>query len=130
MSTFKHHGRVQQTLILLALAAAFAFGATARTASADHYHVNCVGHGFVHGGADSDGSFHSRVETGCSSTYRTCEIWSSGTYRGGDTTPDSGTTCNAWSNAFGSYAECASYAQVYSSGVFSEHNHLAHNWCG
>jgi hypothetical protein len=115
---------------VLAVLAAFAFGALVHVAAADHYHTNCVGHGFVHGSSTTDGSFFSRVETGCSSTYRRCSIYSGGVWRGEEITPNTGTTCNAWSNSFGSYSECGSYANVYDQDVFSAHNHLAHNWCG
>lgn len=130
VSTVKMERRVRATAALLALLCAFAFGSIVRLALASHYHTNCVGHGFVHGGDTSDGSFHSRVETGCGSTYRRCSLYSDGVWRGEEITPDSGTTCNAWSQSFGSFVECDSYANVYNLGVFSSHNHLAHNWCG
>ncbi len=130
MSTVKRSGPAGTAILLLALVAAFAFGAVVRIAFGDHYHQNCVGHGFVHGSDTSDSSFHSRVETGCGSTYRRCSLYSDGVWRGEEITPDSGTTCNAWSSSFGVYTECASHAQVYNSGVFSSHNHYAHNWCG
>lgn len=125
----KHPSRVRVAVVALALAGSFAFAATSRTAAGDHYHTNCVGHGFVHGGDTTDRSFFSRVETGCSSSYRRCDIYSNFTWRGSEITPDTGTTCNAWSQNFGSFVECDSYAKVYNQGVFSEHNHLAHNWC-
>ncbi|HEX8085245.1 MAG TPA: hypothetical protein VF529_13215 [Solirubrobacteraceae bacterium] len=125
----KHLARSQVAVLLMVGLGSFAFSALVRAALADHYHTNCVGHGFVHGSDTNDGSFFSRVETGCGSTYRKCAIYSNFTWRGEEIAPDSGTTCNAWSNDFGSYTECASYAKVYNQGVFSEHNHLAHNWC-
>ncbi len=129
MSTSRPGARGHAIAFTLALVASFAFSAVVRVAFADHYHTNCVGHGFVHGGDTGDGSFFSRIETGCGSSYRRCEIYSNFTWRGTEIAPDSGTTCNAWSQHFGSYNECASYAKVYNPGVFSEHNHTAHNWC-
>jgi hypothetical protein len=130
VSTIELEGRFRAARLLVAVLAAFAFGALVRATNADHYHSNCVGHGFVHGSSTSDGSFFSRVEPGCGSTWRRCSIYSGGVFRGEEITPDGGTTCNAWSFSFGSFSECRSYANVYSSGVFSAHNHLAHNWCG
>jgi hypothetical protein len=115
-------------IVLLALLCAFSFGAIVKVALADSYHTTCVGHGFVEGGSQTDGSFFSRVEAGCSSTYRTCAIYSYNTFRGSSTAYDSG-TCNSWSLDFGSYTECASSARVYDAGVFSEHTHNAPNWC-
>jgi hypothetical protein len=117
-------------VFLLALLAAFSFGAIVRTAFAVDYHTTCVGHGFVSGSDPSDGSFFSRVETGCSSTYRTCDIYTGGVWQGGQTTPNSNTTCNAWSRDFGSLSECNSTAHVYNQGVFSAHVHTPNNYCG
>jgi hypothetical protein len=130
MSTLPVRERVPLGVILLALFASFSFGAIVRTAAANHYHTNCVGHGFVHGANTTDGSFFSRVETGCSSDYRRCSIYTNGTWRGEEITPNLSTTCNAWSEAFGSYVECNAWARVYNPSVFSSHDHLAHNYCG
>jgi hypothetical protein len=91
------------------------------------YHVTCVGHGFVAGSSPSDGSFFSRIETGCGTTARQCKIYNWGTYVGSDTTTT--TTCNAWSNSFGSYTECASYAKLNFPAAFSEHNHTPDGYC-
>ena len=113
---------------LLLLLAGVAWGAIVRVALADHYHVACVGHGFVHGDSTTDGSFFARVEAGCGSTLRRCEIYANGSFAGGETV--SSGTCNLWSRSLGSYTECASTAHVYSAGVFSDHVHKAHNWCG
>ena len=63
---------------LIILLTGFLWGALVKVALAEHYHVNCVGHGFVHGEATT----------------------------------------------------CASTAHVYSAGLFSDHVHKAHNWCG
>lgn len=106
------------------------FAAIVSVARADHYHTTCVGHGFVHGDNLNDGSFFSRVEAGCGSTYRRCELYSYGTWRGTQVVSGSTATCNAWSNEFGSYTECAGSAHTYSAGVFADHAHRAHNWCG
>jgi hypothetical protein len=115
-------------IVLLALLCAFSFGAIVKAALADSYHVTCVGHGFVEGGSQTDGSFFSRVDAGCGSSYRTCAIYSYNTIRGSSTAYDSG-TCNSWSLDFGNYTECAGSARVYDAGVFSDHTHNAPNWC-
>ena len=62
-------------LVLLALFCAASFGAIVTVARATSYHTTCVGHGFVEGGSQTDGSFFSRIEAGCSATYRNCELW-------------------------------------------------------
>ena len=116
-------------LLVLALVCAFSFGAIVRVAVAGHYHVACVGHGFVHGNYTTDGSFYGRVEAGCGSTLRNCHLYTYGSYIGGQTVTGSTAMCNAWSHSFGSYTECASTTHVDSRGVFSSHVHKAHNWC-
>jgi hypothetical protein len=115
-------------IVLLAVLCAFSFGAIVKVALASSYHVTCVGHGFVEGGSQTDGSFFSRVDGGCGSSYRTCAIYSYNTVRGSQTAFDSG-TCNTWSRDFGDYTECASSARVSNAGVFSDHTHNAPNWC-
>src|ERR1044072_2628432 len=115
-------------LLALAVLCAFSFGAIVRLAFTDDYHVNCVGHGFINGSSTSDGSFFSRVESGCGSGWRTCDIYVSGWYIGGYTT--NGGTCNAWSRTWGDFTECRSTAHLSFPGVFSEHVHKSSNWCG
>jgi hypothetical protein len=122
--------RLTSGLLLLLLLAAFSFGAIVKVALADSYHVTCVGHGFVAGSSETDGSFFSRVETGCGSSDRYCAILSYGVLRGAQEVYGTTTTCNAWSRDFGDYTECAGSANVYDPGVFSQHSHLAPNWCG
>jgi hypothetical protein len=118
------------SLALLMAIAGFAWGGLVTVALANHYHVNCVGHGLVHGASTTDGSFFARVEAGCGSPSRSCKLYTNGSFDGGETVSGSTTTCNAWSRSFGNYTECASSAHVASSGVFAEHVHFAHNWCG
>lgn len=115
-------------LVLLTLLTAFSFGAIVKAAFAD-YHVNCVGHGFAPGANPSDGSFFSRVETGCGSSTRNCDIYVSGAFKGGASVGGSA-TCNAWSNAYGAYRECAGSAHVDYVGVFTRHAHNADSYCG
>jgi hypothetical protein len=112
-------------LVLLALLCAFSFGAIVRVALADSYHTTCVGHGFVAGGSQTDGSFFSRIENGCSPTYRECAIYTGGSWQGSQATYDSSSICNAWSRDFGSLSECASSAHVNAPGVFSSHVHAS-----
>jgi hypothetical protein len=113
----------------MVLVCAFSFGAIVRVALAD-YHTSCVGHGFVHGGSQTDGSFFGRVEPGCGSTYRSCDLYTWGAWDGGQAVAGTAATCSAWSRDFGSFTECASTTHVYNQGVFSNHVHLADNWCG
>jgi hypothetical protein len=113
-------------LMAIAFVIALSTGLLTRAAVADHYHTNCVGHGFVHGTSTSDGSFHSRVEPGCGNGLKTCTLYTSGSYRGGEGTYDP-SSCSFW---VGSGSECASEAHVDYDGVFSSHVHYAHNWCG
>ncbi|MCW2993924.1 MAG: hypothetical protein JWQ18_1419 [Conexibacter sp.] len=115
-------------IVLLALLCAFSFGAIVKVALADSYHVTCVAHGFVGGDSPTDGSFFARIDNGCGSTYRTCSIYSYNTYRGGQTAYGAA-ICNAWSEDFGGYTECAGSVHVYDQGVFSDHTHTAPNWC-
>ena len=118
-------------LVLLALFCAASFGAIVTVARATSYHTTCVGHGFVEGGSQTDGSFFSRVEAGCSSTYRDCELWIGSAGVGGQqalhhhrepAAPGRVTTA--------SYTECLGNARVYNQDVFSYHQHNAPNWCG
>jgi hypothetical protein len=123
--------RLTAPLLLMVLVCAFSFGALVRVTFADHFHVTCVAHGFVHGNTLTDGSFFARVDPGCGSTLRTCDLYTSGTFIGGQVVTGTTATCTAWSADYGSnFTECASTAHVESVGVFSNHVHKAHNWCG
>lgn len=117
-------------ILIVVVLSGFIWGAGVRVALADHYHVNCIGHGFVHGESTTDGSFFARVEAGCGSTLRECDLYTNGSFIGGQFVGTPGTTCNAWSRNYGTHSECASTAHVFSSNVFNEHVHKAHNWCG
>ena len=116
-------------IVLLALLCAFSFGAIVKAALASSYHVTCVGHGFVEGGSQTDGSFFSRVDPGCGSTYRTCAIYSYYTSHAARRRPLDSAPATAWSLDFGNYTECAGSARVYDAGVFSDHSHYAPNQC-
>jgi len=115
-------------MLALTLACAFSFGAIVTLAFADDYHNNCVGHGYLHGASQTDGSFFSRVETGCGSGSRHCDIFVFGSFVGGMSVGAG--TCNAWSRNYGSYTECGSTAHVEFQPYFGEHVHKASNWCG
>jgi hypothetical protein len=115
-------------MLALILACAFSFGAIVTLAFADDYHVNCVGHGYLHGASQTDGSFFSRVEGGCGSGSRRCDIYVWGSYIGGLTV--GAATCNAWSRDWGSYTECASTSHTKFLPYFGDHVHKASNWCG
>jgi hypothetical protein len=117
-------------LVLLALLCAASFGAIVTVARAVSYHTTCVGHGFYEGGSQTDGSFFSRVEAGCSSTYRDCEVWISSAGAGSQQAYGTTAICSAWSRDYGDYTECLGNARVYDQDVFSYHQHNAPNWCG
>src|SRR5215218_6015722 len=83
--------------LLVILLTGFVWGAAVKVALADHYHVACVGHGFVHGDSTTDGSFFARVEAGCGSSLRECELYTHGSFIGGSSVSGSTATCNLWS---------------------------------
>lgn len=102
----------------------------AGSASAAHYHSNCVGHGYVHGSSSWDNAFHARVESGCGNPgHKNCYLWG---IDNGRTTPFAretipagvNSTCNIFSNY--QWGEQASYAQVYFGQVFTTHEHFPH----
>lgn len=122
--------------VLLAVCAAFAFGAIVKVASADHFHSNCVGHGFVHGSDLTDGHFHSRVDPiACGDGSVRCSLYVFSSeiktvYAGG-----SGVSCNLYVKDYGNYGpECAGksfnhYIRYSGGGQFDGHTHNAHNNC-
>lgn len=114
-------------MLALILVCSFSFGAIVKLAFADDYHVNCVGHGFLHGASQTDGSFFSRVERGCGSGTRRCDIFVWGYYVGGLAVGYA--TCNAWSRDWGDYTECAATSHATFHPYFQEHVHKASNWC-
>ena len=128
LSVTKQSNGLTRGVLLLAVLSAFSFGAIVKLAMADSYHVTCVGHGFVEGGSQTDGSFFSRVDAGCGSTSRSCDIYSYNTLRGSQSAYG-GTYCNVWSREFGDYTECAGSARTDDPGVFSAHFHYAPNRC-
>lgn len=122
--------RLTKPLLVLVLVCAFCFGAIVRIAIAYDYHTTCVGHGFVHGASQTDGSFFGRIEAGCGSTERDCDLYTFGSFIGGALVGGTTATCNAWSRDYGTYTECGSTTHVNNPGVFSDHVHKASNWCG
>jgi hypothetical protein len=122
--------RMPAALIVLALICSASFGAIVAVALADDYHTTCVGHGFVNGGSNSDGSFFGRVEPGCGSTNRICPLYTYGSQIGYASVGGTTLTCNNWSRDYGDYTECASTTHTNNPGVFSDHVHKSSNWCG
>lgn len=121
--------RMSAALVVLALICSASFGAIVAVALADDYHTTCVGHGFVHGGSQTDGSFFGRIESGCAANGRSCNLYTYGSaigYLG----VGGNALCNNWSRDYGNYTECASTTHTYAPGVFSDHVHKASNWCG
>ena len=118
-------------MLRLALAT-FVVGAVAvgvpSTASANHWHQNCVWHGFVHGSSTSDNQFHARVEAGCGNPgQKYCRLIyiDSGGQGPSETIPaGSGATCNV--SSYGNWGEYASVARVDFNGIFSSHDHGPH----
>ena len=129
-TAFRRSHPASPRLLVLLVAVGFLWGAIVKVALADHYHVACVGHGFVHGESTGDGSFFARVEAGCGSSSRECRLYAWGSLVGSQTVSGSTTTCNYWSRTDGNHSECGSTAHTWSSGVFSSHVHKAHNYCG
>jgi hypothetical protein len=121
----RRKSRLTPLLVVGAVSLAAAWGFAAQTAVSGHYHTNCVGHGLVHGGSTTDGSFHSRVESGCGGGWKTCSLYTSYSLRGTSYALDP-SSCNFW---VGTGTECASEAHVDYDGIFSSHIHWAHNWC-
>lgn len=121
--------RLTPTLLAFVLVCAFSFGAIVKLAFADDYHVACVGHGFMHGGSQTDNYFYARVEAGCGTTWRSCDLYVSGSYIGGLTTL-TGSQCTAASMNYGNYTECHGTAHLTYPPYFGEHVHKASNWCG
>jgi hypothetical protein len=125
------HRRIPLGVWLLTALCAFSFGWFFQVAAADPYHTTCVGHGLVQGASTTDGSFFSRVETGCSATYRYCGVGVSPSgIVGAQDQYGNTSNCNATARDYGDYTECHGYANVYNAAVFSQHDHLASNWCG
>jgi hypothetical protein len=119
---------ISPRVLVIVLCTGFLWGAAVKIAMAEHYHVACVGHGFVHGDSTTDGSFFARVESGCGGGARECKLYTNGSHVGSLTTTG-GTICNLWSRNFGNFTECASTAHTWGSGIFSSHVHKAHNYC-
>ena len=121
--------RLTMPLVAMAAACTFSFGAIVEVALADDYHVTCTGHGFVNGASTTDGSFFSRVDTGCGPNSRLCDIYVGGVFKGG-LTVQSTSTCNAWSRSYGDYQECNATSHTELQPYFSNHTHKSSNWCG
>lgn len=119
---------ISPRLLVVVLCTGLLWGAAVKIAMAEHYHVACIAHGFVHGESTTDGSFFARVESGCGAGVRECRLYTYGSHVGSQTVSGT-TTCNVWSRTFGSYTECASTAHTSAAGVFSSHVHKAHNYC-
>jgi len=116
-----------KALVLALSALALALTTSPSAAQAVEYHTTCVGHGWVAGASPSDGSAFSRIETGCGTTTRSCDLYNWGTFKGGQAT--STTTCNAWLPDYCACTECASYAKLTFSAAFSQHNHTPDGYC-
>lgn len=114
------------SIALTVLALAVGAAIFVSRADANHYHTNCVGHGFVHGSSTTDNSFFARVEGGCGNPgSKVCRLSQEGsTYRSASIGAGSNGTCNVWNNGIG--GELSSYATVDFNGVFASHTHFPH----
>lgn len=131
-------GRLSGPLALLALFAAFNFGAATRVAVGAHNHdyaINCgvpsVPHGLWHGDSMTDGGFAARVYGGTCGYNKSCDAIHANTGLGGTSTQGVDVTCNH--HAF-YQSECADKANVQAkspNGVYfvTNHTHSAHNNC-
>ena len=125
-----HRTGLSRGVLLLALLCAASFGAIVRVAVGyDDAHVTCVLHGFYGGSSTTDSSFWSRIQDGCSTPSRKCEILSFGVQRGYIDVYGSG-LCNAWSTSWGDYTECAGAARVTDVPAFNQHTHAFDPYCG
>ena len=119
--------------LVLGVLASLSCGAITSVATADHYHVNCVNHGLVHGASTNDSAFHSRVE---GSTYdcawfpSRCDPgqWSNVFMYGN---AGRGATCDTFAGNVG--PECVGLSRTAKGDigiyVFAYHAHWAHNRC-
>lgn len=121
--------RRSQRITLIAALAVGGLSVVAPQSRADHFHVNCNGHGFVHGENTNDGSFFSRVDGGPCNHSSSCSLYQFSSFLGG-AAASPGVTCNNWSRNYGNYQECPGWANVYLATRFDFHRHNAHNWCG
>ncbi len=114
---------------VLAAVAALSTGAiagVAADATADHWHVNCNGHGLVHGESTNDGSFFSRVDSGPCHNSSRCDLFQYDSVLGYAAAAP-GVTCNNWSRNYGNYYECPGNARVELSTRFGYHRHNTHS---
>src|SRR3954471_18375648 len=102
-ATTRREPSLSPRLLLVIVLTSFLWGAAVKAALANHYHVTCVGHGFVHGDSTSDGSFFARVEAGCGSSVRECSLYPYGSFVGTSRVTGSTVTCNFWSRSAGDY---------------------------
>ena len=133
-ATFNANLSLPVGVLLLVFLAAFSFGAVVKVAWGAHYHVACVGNGFVHGESTNDNSFFSRVEAGCGSEYRSCQLKNWSSYSGHEAQFGISGTCNLWNREFPGgegFTECQWWAIPYARDVVGHHRHDPHNgYCG
>lgn len=124
--------RISRTLRILVLglsaAAVFGLAAALSSAPAAHYHVTCVGHGFVHGSDAFDGYWHARIDNGCSNEIRDCWAWwwsGSAWYIVASDSASGTSTCNAFAGGYQTENN-DSVADLRFPGVFTRHDHCGH----
>ena len=108
-------------VVLAAFMANVAFG--------NHYHNNCVNHGFVHGSSTGDNYFWSRIEAGCGNPgSKYCRL----IYAYGRVVSTNAVaryqnvTCNAAATPADGAGEYATTSFTDFNGVFSDHGHYGH----
>jgi hypothetical protein len=117
---------------MLALIAAFSFGAIVHLAAAAHWHSagppsgSCsAGNGLVHGASTTDGAFRARVDQDtCPPTFHDCETLDSRNFNSLAYSSAYYGTCDAFYNA--GVPEQYGAAAVQYQTTFSLHIHYAH----
>ena len=108
--------------------AAFMIGVSVKVAVANHYHsTNGMNHGLVFGSSTTDGAWHSRVEAGGGSTFRSCDAHEDilgGRYLGGASVGGTTATCNYFVGSDRAVREIDGVAVVRAN-TMSEHAHRA-----
>jgi hypothetical protein len=105
------------------------------TAAVAHQHYNPeglpLGHGFVHGSSNTDGSFHSRVESGAAPRYCEIDTLNHPAPYLFESIGDFTTTCNVWSGErWQSATECIYRSETDPAQYDVKHHHRPVNYCG
>lgn len=127
--------RIRWWLLIVALFAAFAFGAMVKVALADHYHsFNMIGHGVIHGDSTTDGYFFTETDspwlgTAGDPNLNYCLIGDARYGNYADLYTANSDRCRIWSARVADRVdECYAYTQNAVENKLQAHTHLAHNY--